>query len=169
MNTISNTHNPRTAGQNRHLYWMFGQLNIKSQDAIADIVWHFTEGRTSKTSELQFIECRELIKYLSSGLKEKRRRPTKAERIDAMPNDAPDRATLDRKRKGVLRAIFRWGELQGYRYTMEYVKGIACKAAGKDRFNDISPAELTRIYYEFCGKQKALEVKNRNYQPFCLN
>ena len=39
---------------------------------------------------------------------------------------------------------------------MEYVKAVACRAAGKDRFNDISLGELTRIYAEFCRKQETV-------------
>jgi hypothetical protein len=169
METTALQPNLRTNQQNRHLYWLFGKLNINNKDAIADIVWHFTEGTTSQTSELGFIECQNLIRYLNNILKSGGTHPTQAARIDRKHELDAERMELDRKRKGVLKAIFRWGELQGLQYTMEYVKSIACKAAGRDRFNDISPAELTRIYYEFCGKQKVLGVKNRNYQPFCLN
>jgi hypothetical protein len=163
------TSNPRTAAQNRHLYWLFERLNIHSREAIADIVWQFTEGRTAHTSELQFLECMELIKYLTDILKSSGRRPTKSERTEAMPADTAERQELDRKRKGVLKAIFRYGELQGYTYTMEYVKAIACRAAGVDRFNDISSCALARLYHEFCKKQKALEIKRDIYQPFGLN
>ena len=63
---------------------------------------------------------------------------------------------LDRKRKGVIKAIFRWFELRGQQPTMEYVKGVACRAAGKTSFNEISPAELSRIYAEFCKKQRTV-------------
>jgi hypothetical protein len=159
--------NPRTIQQNRTLYWLFGQLGVHNKDAIADIVQEFTNGRTTHTNELEFMEAMELIKYLRNIRTQ--RRHTVSERIDAMADDAPQREVLDRKRKGVLRAIFRWGELQGLQYTMEYVKGIACKAAGTKQFNEISPATLTRIYHEFCKRQKTVAVKIENYDPFCMN
>jgi hypothetical protein len=113
------------------------------------------------------MEAMELIKYLR-GINVAHRQ-TVSERIDTMVNDAPDRAELDRKRKGVLRAIFRWGELQGLQYTMDYVKGIACRAAGVNIFNEISPAALTRIYHEFCKKQKIAGDKSELYHQFSMN
>ena len=169
MKTTEIQLNPRTTQQNRHLYWLFGKLNITNPDAIADIVWSFTEGRTNKTSEISFIECLNLIKYLNNILKTGSTYPTKAQRIDSKHELDEERMALDKKRKGVLKSIFRWGELQGLQFTMDYVKGIACKAAGRDKFNDISPAELTRIYYEFCSKQNVVQTKRNHYQPFCLN
>ena len=72
----------------------------------------------------------------------------------------PDRVELDRKRKGVIRAIFRWLELRGVNASMEYVKAIACRAAKRDRFNDISLGELTRVYAEFCRKQETCSAKS---------
>jgi hypothetical protein len=161
------TINPLTPQQNRHLYWLFGQLGVKDKDAIADIIWDHTNHRTHHTSELGFIECMELIKSLNNLLKNPRK--TASERIDLMPEGSPERAELDRKRKGVIKAIFRYGELQGYQYTMEYVKGIACRAAGVERFNDISPEALTRIYHEFCKRQRTIATKNEMYEPFCMN
>ncbi|MDR0206657.1 MAG: hypothetical protein LBI45_05315 [Bacteroidales bacterium] len=159
--------NPRTTQQNRTLYWLFSQLGVNNKFAISEIVFEFTGGRTEHTSELEFMEAMELIKYLKSIRTEKRH--TVSERIDTVGDDAPERAELDKKRKGVLRAIFRWGELQGLKYTMDYVKGIACKAAGTNYFNEISPAGLTRIYHEFCKKQKTVSTKNETYEPFCMN
>ena len=159
--------NPRTAQQNRTMYWLFGQLGVNDKDAIADIVNDFTSGRTTHTSELEFIEAMELINYLR-GIRINKRQ-TISERIDEMVDDALDRVELDRKRKGVLKAIFRWGELQGLEYTMDYVKAIACRAAGVNRFNEISPVALSRIYHEFCKKQKTVAVKKESYEPFCMN
>jgi len=161
------TTNPLTAQQNRTLYWLFGQLGVNNKFAISDIVLEFTNGRTTHTSELEFMEAMELIKYLKGICVNKRQ--TTSERIDAMAEYAPERAELDRKRKGVLRAIFRWGELQGLKYTMDYVKGIACKAAGVTYFNEISPESLTRIYHEFCKKQRVVTAKQKFFEPFCEN
>lgn len=160
------TMNPRTNAQNRKLYWLFEQLNISDKDVIAEIVWDHTEHRTCHTKELSFMECMDLIKWLESTLKGARY--TKAERVE-QSNDDNAIANLDRKRKGVIRAIFRWGELQGVTYTMDYVKGIACRAAGVDSFNRISPEALSRIYYEFCGKQRIVQTKNKIYNPISNN
>ena len=151
------TPNPRTKEQNRRLWWIAGQLGI-SREAMADIVLEFTNGRTSHTSELSFLECRELTAFLHNTLTEHKLRENAATRIDQKPDNDPERLTLDRKRKGVIKAIFRWFELRGQQPTMEYVKGVACRAAGKTSFNEISPAELSRIYAEFCKKQKTVEA-----------
>lgn len=147
--------NLRTADQNRKLWWLAGQLGL-DKEAMADIVYDFTEGRTPHTSELTFLECRDLIDYLSRTLSPKNYRECSSARTDKCATDHPDRVKLDRKRKGVIKAIFRWFELFGQHPTMEYVKSVACRAAKKERFNDISLGELTRVYAEFCRKQKAV-------------
>lgn len=146
--------NLRTADQNRKLWWLAGQLGL-DKEAMSDIVFDCTEGRTLHTSELTFLECRDLIDYLSRTLSPKRE--CSSARTDRYATDHPDRVQLDRKRKGVIKAIFRWFELCGQHPTMEYVQGVACRAARKDRFNDISLGELTRIYAEFCRKQKTIQ------------
>ena len=141
------TPNLRTTEQNRRLWWLAGQLGL-DKEAMADVVLEFTEGRTCHTSELSYLECRTLIGH--------DRRDSRAERTDQKRDGDPDRVKLDRQRKGVIKAIFRWFELRGKQPTMEYVKGVACRDAGKDRFNDISIGELTRIYAEFCKKQRTV-------------
>ena len=141
--------NPRTADQNRKLWWLAGQLGI-DKEAMGDIVLEFTGGRTCHTSELSFLECREITEFMQSTLVPGgKRRNTERE---------TERDILDRKRKGVIRAIFRWLELRGVNASMEYVKAIACRAAKRDRFNDISLGELTRVYAEFCRKQESLSA-----------
>ena len=162
------TPNPRTKEQNRRLWWIAGQLGI-SREAMADIVLEFTNGRTSHTSELSFLECRELTAFLHNTLTEHKLRENAATRIDQKPDNDPERLTLDRKRKGVIRAIFRWFELRGQQPTMEYVKGVACRAAGKTSFNEISPAELSRIYAEFCKKQRTVGAMVRDDFSISMN
>lgn len=162
------TPNLRTADQNRRLWWIAGQLGI-SREAMADIVLEFTNGRTCHTSELGFLECRELTAFLHNTLTEHKLRENAATRIDQKPDNDPERLTLDRKRKGVIKAIFRWFELRGQQPTMEYVKGVACRAAGKTSFNEISPAELSRIYAEFCKKQKTVEAMMPDDYNFSVN
>lgn len=151
------TKNPRTNAQNRRLWWLAGQLGI-DREAMAGIVLDFTEGRTSHTSELSFLECLDLTKFLQGTLNQRNPRNGESVRTDSKPESDPERVKLDRKRKGVIKAIFRWFELRGQQPTMEYVKGVACRAAGKTSFNEISPAELSRIYAEFCKKQRTVEA-----------
>ena len=151
METV--TKNPRTNAQNRRLWWLAGQLGI-DREAMAEMVLEFTEGRTSHTSELSFLECLDLTKFLQGTLNQRNPRNGESVRTDSKPEGDPERVKLDRKRKGVIKAIFRWFELRGQQPTMEYVKGVACRAAGKTSFNEISPAELSRIYAEFCKKQR---------------
>lgn len=160
--------NPRTKEQNRRLWWIAGQLGI-SREAMADIVLEFTNGRTSHTSELSFLECMELTKFLQGTLNRRNPRNGESVRTDGKPENDPDRVKLDRKRKGVIKAIFRWFELRGQQPTMEYVKGVACRAAGKTSFNEISPAELSRIYAEFCKKQKTVEAMMPEDYNFSVN
>ena len=152
------TANPRTADQNRKLWWLAGQLGI-DKEAMGDIVLEFTGGRTCHTSELSFMECREITEFMQRALIQPGSRETSSERTDRKVEGHPDRVELDRKRKGVIRAIFRWLELTGVNASMEYVKAIACRAAKRDRFNDISLGELTRVYAEFCRKQETVGAK----------
>lgn len=151
--------NLRTTEQNRRLWWLAGQLGL-DKEAMADVVLEFTEGRTCHTSELTFLECRELTEFLQGTLIGHDRRDSRAERTDQKRDGDPDRVKLDRQRKGVIRAIYRWLELRGVtNASMDYVKAIACRAAKADSFNRISPDALTRVYAEFCRKQEAVEAK----------
>lgn len=150
--------NLRTADQNRKLWWLAGQLGL-DKEAMADVVLEFTEGRTCHTSELTFLECRELTEFLQGTLIGHDRRDSRAERTDQKRDGDPDRVKLDRQRKGVIRAIYRWLELRGVtNASMDYVKAIACRAAKADSFNRISPDALTRVYAEFCHKQESLSA-----------
>lgn len=155
------TPNLRTTEQNRRLWWLAGQLGL-DKEAMADVVLEFTEGRTCHTSELTFLECRELTEFLQGTLIGHDRRDSRAERTDQKRDGDPDRVKLDRQRKGVIRAIYRWLELRGVtNASMDYVKGIACRAAKADSFNRISPEALSRVYAEFCRKQEAQsEMRN---------
>ena len=157
------TPNLRTTEQNRRLWWQAGQLGL-DKEAMAGVVLEFTEGRTCHTSELSYLECRELTEFLQGTLIGHGRRDSRAERTGRKPDGDPDRVKLDRKRKGVIKAIFRWFELRGQQPTMEYVKGVACRAAKADSFNRISPDALTRVYAEFCHKQEAVQLGMRNVE-----
>lgn len=165
MKTVDN--NLRTVDQNRILYGLFSKLNIKDKLEIADIVYKASNKRTTHTSELTFIECRDLINSLEDIFKKKRESQSAV--IDTMRPEAPAKISLDKKRKGVLKAIFRWFELQGKVVTMDYVKGVACRAAKVENFNDISASQLTTLYAEFCRKQRAREVMRSDDWDLCQN
>ena len=142
------TPNLRTADQNRKLWWLAGQLGL-DKEAMADVVLEFTGGRTPHTSELTFLECRELTEFLQKTL-------IPGGRSNSSTKGETERDMLDRQRKGVIRAIYRWLELRGVtNASMDYVKAIACRAAKADNFNRISPDALTRVYAEFCHKQES--------------
>lgn len=163
------TPNLRTTEQNRRLWWLAGQLGL-DKEAMADVVLEFTEGRTCHTSELTFLECRELTEFLQGTLIGHDRRDSRAERTDQKRDGDPDRVKLDRQRKGVIRAIYRWLELRGVtNASMDYVKAIACRAAKADSFNAISLDELTRVYAEFCRKQKVVDVMTKEVVMIARN
>lgn len=140
----------RTPEQNRKLHFLCSRLGI-DREMLQTMVWNYTCKRTTHSKEMYKEECQALINFLDDTLKPKTERKTAAGRADVM--------TIDRKRKGVIKAIFAYLESTGMQPSMEYVKAIACRAAGKDDFNKLSPAELTRIYAEFCKKQQAAAVK----------
>jgi len=145
----------RTIQQNKKMYWLFNRLKL-NEDVITALILEFTHGRTIHTSELSFLEAMELIKYLEdlnrSGGKKQSELPT-----------------IDKKRKGLIKAIFSWYEKQGKVVDMNYVKATACRAAGVKTFNSISEVSLTRLYAEFCRKQVAQKEIGREYHQFFNN
>lgn len=147
----------RTKEQNRKLYWLFNRLTL-NEDVIDSIVSETTHGRTTSTADLTFIEAMELIRYLEQLVRKGQ-------------NGLPESLTIDKKRKGLIKAIFSWYDLQGKQVDMNYVKATACRAAGvevKD-FNKITEATLTRLYAEFSRKQVANKELNRGKHQFFNN
>ena len=127
----------RTINQNRKLYWLLNELGLK--DSVADLVSDETGGRTTHTSELTFIECMNLIRRLEQYTRKAQEKPA--------------------SRNEPHKAICAYGELCGLKYSVDYAKSIATRAAGRDSFNEITSGELTRIYNEFCRKQTAAKAK----------
>ena len=141
--------NPMTEQQRRHIYFLLNRLGL-TKEVGDEMCPQWTDGRAWKISELQFIDAMHIIKYLN-GLLTKPREP-----------QARDTEQMDRKRKGLIKAVFRWYELQGKEPTMKYVLGTICKAGGVDSINDLTAADLTRLYAEFCRKQKAQEAMSKD-------
>lgn len=147
----------RTTQQNRRLWWLIGELGLK--DSVGDLVREETNGRTDRTSELYFIECMNLIRRLEQYTRKAQERP-KSARVGE--------DVMDRKRKGVIKAICAYGELIGFKWDADYAKGIATRAAGRDYFNELTEGELTRVYNEFCRKQTAATART-DFPIICLN
>ena len=82
----------RTKEQNRKLYWLFNRLTL-NEDVIDSIVSETTHGRTTSTADLTFIEAMELIRYLEQLVRKGQ-------------NGLPESLTIDKKRKGLIKAIF---------------------------------------------------------------
>lgn len=140
-----------TEKQRRSLFLNFKALGL-DDDGRHCFVSDFTDGRTDSLKDLGYIEAQDMLRYLQ----ELRRNPQERKRRD----------DLDRKRKGVMRAIGRYLELCGIQHTADYIKGVAVRAAGlvptevNHDFNRIDGATLTRIYNEFCRKQSVQGVKS---------
>jgi hypothetical protein len=66
----------------------------------------------------------------------------------------PELAELDRWRKRVMAAAGGWLRSRGLKENADYIKAVACRAAGKERFNGIPLATLRNLYYEFLNKRK---------------
>ena len=146
----------RTVNQNRKLWWLINELGLK--ESVADLVSDETNGRTTHTSDLSFIECMNLIRRLEQYTRKAQANPASL--------DTP--SNMDRKRKGVIKAICAYGERCGQQYTVDYAKRIATRATGRDSFNEITSGELTRIYNEFCRKQTAATARTE-LPVICLN
>ena len=73
-------------------------------------------------------------------------------KLDALLN--PASAEMDKWRKRVMASIGGWMRVCGITHDAKYIRGIAERAAGMERFNEIPVAELRRVYYEFKRKQQ---------------
>jgi hypothetical protein len=72
----------------------------------------------------------------------------------------PKLKELDVWRKRVMAAIGGWLRATGGEENAAYIKSVACRAARRERFNDIPPAELRNVYNEFLNKRKTHDRVN---------
>lgn len=63
----------------------------------------------------------------------------------------------DKWRKRVLASVYGYLQLTGRAANMEYVKAVACRSAGCQRFNEVPVQKLITLYYAFLDKQKVLK------------
>lgn len=112
------------------------------QEQRGEIIYNFTGGRTSSARDLTPTEINGLSEALKSTAK-------------------PNQKDLDKKRKRLLAAIFGVFKMFNQKPTMEYVKGMACRAAKVKSFNDIPPARLTSLYNAFLKAQRDYSFARR--------
>lgn len=73
----------------------------------------------------------------------------------------PEDAKRDKMRKRVIAAIGGWLRLIGKgNEGVDYIKGIACRAAKTEKFNQISYDRLTTLYNMFLKRQKDAKAVN---------
>jgi hypothetical protein len=80
----------------------------------------------------------------------------------------PQIAKLDKQRKRVMAAIGAWARATGANESAEYIKAIACRAAGKEKFNDIPLATLRHVYAEFNNRLKVRNAVAQIDEDFLL-
>lgn len=126
-------------------------MTILSKIGITDeerhsLVFEWTGGRTASTRDLTDNERQELYAILN-------------QRIEKVQTEKAK--TLDKKRKRVIASIFGLMTKMNRKVSMDYVKGVACKAAKTDDFNKIPPARLDSLYNAFTTAQKDLNFSKR--------
>lgn len=112
------------------------------QEQRGEIIYNFTKGRTSSARDLKLKEINELYRALNK-------------------QNPQSYAELDKKKKRLLAAIFGIFEKLGKEVSMEYVKGIACRAARVKDFNKIPSERLNSLYNAFLNAQKDLSFAQR--------
>jgi len=66
----------------------------------------------------------------------------------------PELAEMDLWRKRLMASIGGWLKLINHECSPAKIKGVACRAAQKDNFNDIPKQQLINLYSAFTKKQK---------------
>lgn len=130
---ITKTHNPHK--------WLFAHLQAakgyeNTEEARKALVFDYSDGKTESLSELY----------------EKYPRKYQKMRQDLGTQRKKVLDPLDQARKRLIAAIFGNLEQRGITADIAYVKGIACKGAKADRFNDIPLDNLKVLYNRFKNK-----------------
>jgi hypothetical protein len=73
---------------------------------------------------------------------------------DSLQKDDP----RDAARKRLLKILKDWAQLKGIREDIEYLKGIAERAAGNMSFNQISLSRLNSLYNAFLQQSKDIRT-----------
>ena len=112
------------------------------QEQRGESIYNFTKGRTSSERELKPKEINDLCRALNG-------------------QNPQDYTELDKKKKRLLAVIFGMFEKMGKEVSMDYVKGIACRAARVKDFNQIPSERLVSLYNAFLNAQKDLSFAQR--------
>ena len=103
-----------------------------------EIIYQFTNGRTTSARQLQQTELDELCAVLDKNT-----------------------LKLDQKRKRCIRAQFAVFEMMNKQVTMDYVKACICRRAKVDNINEITSGKLDNIYNALLDAQKQLRFSGR--------
>ena len=112
------------------------------QEQRGEIIYNFTKGRTCSARELKPKEINDLCRALNG-------------------QNPQGYTELDKKKKRLLAVIFGIFEKMGKEVSMDYVKGIACRAARVKDFNQIPSERLVSLYNAFLNAQKDLSFAQR--------
>ncbi len=115
------------------------------------IVSEYSGGLTESLSVL-YNDHRHLYEKMRTELTKGRTWSTKYSEKDIKPKVY--NADLDKARKRLIAVLFDCTGIQGYKKDIQYIKKIACTAAGVKQFNDIPLEKLRELYRKF-GKKKA--------------
>lgn len=112
------------------------------QEQRGEIIYNFTKGRTCSARELKPKEINDLCRALNG-------------------QNPQGYTELDKKKKRLLAVVFGMFEKMGKEVSMDYVKGIACRAARVKDFNQIPSERLVSLYNAFLNAQKDLSFAQR--------
>lgn len=116
------------------------------------LVWKFTDFRTNSLREMKRVEYERMIEYMENktgGQEPERKRK----------GYYSDDAKLWRRR--AIAAVFGFYEKIKEPVTLDYVKGIICRAGKATDINQIPPAQMRDIYNSFLMKQRVKKSVDR--------
>lgn len=120
----------------RKFYALLKQLPGAEKEAL---VLQFTDGRTESLHAMRNFEFQTMLAVMEGN---------------AITQNSHS-GDFDKWRKRVMAAIGGWLKLCNTEHTSQAIYAIACRAAKKSHFNEITLSELRAIYAEFNNKQKA--------------
>jgi hypothetical protein len=130
----------------RKFYALLKQLPGAEKEAL---VLQFTDNRTDNLAAMTDFEFDVMLSYMAGYTAAKTW-------VDKVPD-------MNTWRKRVMASISGWLRSCNTQHTAETIKSIACRAAQRKTFNDITLSELRAIYAEFNNKQK-VKKRTKNLQ-----
>jgi hypothetical protein len=140
----------RSGKQNKLLYGLIGELGI-TDEAKADMVYQYTGGRTEKSSEMEYLECEELISKLYA---------LRREQYEASRHERQNESTLNGMRRMIFRLMYDSGLLEPTLPNPEKVgvinRFLSTRSNINKTLNELNIDELTRVINQ-------LQAVRRNY------